>query len=63
MKEKFYTAYVTVTIPVGLAFGRKLSRKAMRHAAIVNFLAHPALTYIEDLALYVDEIRFEPTKI
>ena len=59
-REMHVTAFVTVTIPVGLAFDGPVSWDEMREAALRNFLQHPALNILrspEDLDGYVDRIE------
>lgn len=60
MKEKYYNVYVTVTLAVQLVFDKKPTKKALREAAVENFLAHPALDSHADLNGHVDKIVTEP---
>lgn len=59
--EKQVIAYVTVVIPVTMAYdeGEIPSADVLRQHAIENAAAHPALTNAGDFAMYVDEVRTE----
>lgn len=63
MKEHTYTAYVVVSIPVGLVFDHKPTKGELREAAIENFMDHPALKDAPTLDGYVDEIDYEECEI
>lgn len=54
------TAYVTITVPVGLEFDAAASLEEIRAAAIENACNHPALIgdHIE-IGGYVDKITLE----
>jgi hypothetical protein len=50
------TVTVTVGIPVNLEFSGKTSLEAIKTAALENFAAHPSLSNVADLEVYVDTI-------
>jgi hypothetical protein len=56
-----YIAYVSVSIPIGIAFDGKPKKAEKRRAALENFLDHPALESADDLEHYIDEISYEKT--
>lgn len=58
-----YTALVTVTIPIGLAFDTdKPSREDAMDSALLNFRLHPAINRGSELQLLYDfaKVEFDP---
>jgi hypothetical protein len=61
MKEKHYTAYVSLSIPIGLAFDMPHTPEDIRKAAIENLNAHPSVQEA-DLGEWVDRVSIEEDK-
>lgn len=57
--EKHIVAYVTVMIPVGLAYDTVPGKNQRWDDALSNFIDHPALKNSKDLEGYVQKIEFE----
>lgn len=60
--EKLITAYVTVMIPVGLAYDKVPGKNQRWNDALSNFIDHPALKDIPTLEGFVQQIEFVESK-
>jgi len=63
MKEKAITAYITILIPIGLAYDKVPGKDQRWNDALANFLDHPALRDVKTLEGFVQKIEFEETTI